>query len=66
MAFRISAKRVAASLKARNVGISESVIAKRQASQATAAATNLSEEARNDIWVCHKIMVIAMHVDTPT
>jgi hypothetical protein len=51
MALRISAKRVAVTLKARNGSIVEKVISRGLASQATAAVTNLTEEARNDIYV---------------
>jgi len=51
MALRILAKRAAAALKASNVSSSANCILKRNASQATAAATNLSEGARNDIYV---------------
>lgn len=51
MALRISAKHVAVTLKARNGSIVEKVISRGLASQATAAATNLTEEARNDIYV---------------
>jgi hypothetical protein len=51
MALRISAKRVATTLKAREVCAAHNVVSKRQASQATAAASNLSEDTRNDIYV---------------
>jgi acetylornithine aminotransferase len=53
MALRISAKRVAASLKASNMSTSVNGILTRNASQATAAAaaSNLSEGARNEIHV---------------
>jgi acetylornithine aminotransferase len=57
MALRISAKRIAGTLKARNGSIADNFFAKRQASQATAAATNLSDEARNDIYVRPHIVV---------
>jgi acetylornithine aminotransferase len=57
MALRISAKRVAATLKARNGSIADNMLSMRQASQATAAATNLSEEARNDIYVRRPIIL---------
>ncbi|KAE8450825.1 acetylornithine aminotransferase [Mollisiaceae sp. DMI_Dod_QoI] len=50
MALRISAKRVAATLKASNLSSSTNVILKRHASQATAAATNLPRETRNEIY----------------
>ncbi|EHK98209.1 putative Acetylornithine aminotransferase, mitochondrial [Glarea lozoyensis 74030] len=50
MALRISAKRVAAAIKAGNVCSSANCILKRNASQATAAASNLSESVRNDIY----------------
>jgi len=49
MALRISAKRVAAALKASNA--STSCCLKRNASQAAAVSTNLPESARNDIYV---------------
>ncbi|KAH8687487.1 mitochondrial putative acetylornithine aminotransferase [Tricladium varicosporioides] len=49
MAFRISAKRVAATLKASNISAAPNCVLKRNASQATAAATNLSEGIRNEI-----------------
>jgi acetylornithine aminotransferase len=51
MALRISAKRVAATLKARNVSSPTNCILKRNASQAAAAATNLPEGIRKDIYV---------------
>ncbi|TVY76091.1 Acetylornithine aminotransferase [Lachnellula suecica] len=50
MALRISAKRVAVTLKGSNVSSTSNGILKRNASQATAAATNLPETARNDIY----------------
>ncbi|KAN0112390.1 acetylornithine and succinylornithine aminotransferase [Hyaloscypha variabilis] len=50
MALRISAKRVAAALKASSVSSSPNCIVKRNASQAAAAATNLSEGVRNEIY----------------
>lgn len=51
MALRISAKRVAATLKASNMSSSTNGLLKRNASQATAAKTNLSEGVRDDIYV---------------
>lgn len=50
MALRISAKRVAATLKASNLPACSNGTLKRSASQATAAKTNLSEEVRNEIY----------------
>ncbi|TVY32958.1 Acetylornithine aminotransferase, mitochondrial [Lachnellula subtilissima] len=50
MALRISAKRVAATLKASNLALTSNGILKRNASQATAAATNLPETTRNEIY----------------
>ncbi|KAG9233829.1 pyridoxal phosphate-dependent transferase [Amylocarpus encephaloides] len=50
MALRISAKRVAASLKASNVSSSVNCTFMRNASQATVAATNLSEGFKKDIY----------------
>ncbi|TVY23117.1 Acetylornithine aminotransferase, mitochondrial [Lachnellula hyalina] len=50
MALRISAKRVAATLKASNLTSTSNGILKRNASQATAAATNLPETTRNEIY----------------
>jgi acetylornithine aminotransferase len=52
MALRISAKRVAATLKASNVTPSSNGILKRNASQAAAAASSLPEEIRSAIHVC--------------
>ena len=51
MALRISAKRVAATLKSSSVSSSPNGTLKRNASQATAAVTNLSEGVRNEIYV---------------
>ncbi|KAK2627568.1 hypothetical protein QTJ16_003534 [Diplocarpon rosae] len=50
MALRISAKRVAATLKASNAPPSVNGLLKRNASQAAAAATNLPEATRNEIY----------------
>ncbi|TVY40082.1 Acetylornithine aminotransferase, mitochondrial [Lachnellula occidentalis] len=50
MALRISAKRVAATLKASNLVPTSNGILKRYASQATAAATNLPETTRDEIY----------------
>ena len=52
MALRISAKRVAATLKASNVTSPSNGILKRNASQAAAAASSLPEEIRSAIHVC--------------
>lgn len=51
MALRISAKRVAATLKASNVTPASNGILKRNASQAAAAASSLPEEIRSAIHV---------------
>ncbi|KAG9241132.1 pyridoxal phosphate-dependent transferase [Calycina marina] len=50
MALRISAKRVAATLKGNNVSTSINGFMKRNASQATAAASNLPEDVKNSIY----------------
>jgi hypothetical protein len=51
MALRISAKRVAATLKASNITPPSNGILKRNASQAAAAASSLPEEIRSAIHV---------------
>ncbi|KUJ13446.1 acetylornithine and succinylornithine aminotransferase [Mollisia scopiformis] len=50
MSLRIPAKRVVATLKASHASSSANAIFKRNASQATAAATNLPQETRNEIY----------------
>ncbi|KAK0100730.1 acetylornithine aminotransferase [Cadophora gregata] len=50
MALRISAKRLAATLQASNASTSVNGILKRNASQAAAAASNLPEATRNEIY----------------
>lgn len=53
MALRISAKRAAAVLKPQHTFAlrSTSIVAKRHASQAAAAASNLDEGVKNEIYV---------------
>jgi acetylornithine aminotransferase len=61
MALRISAKRVAATFKARNASMAENVVFKRHASQATAAAPNLAEGTQADSLVRSAFQLRSSH-----
>lgn len=63
MALRISAKRVAATLKANNLSSSANGAIKRNASQAVAAKTNLSEGVRNEIYVSELVREVQKSID---
>jgi acetylornithine aminotransferase len=66
MALRISAKRAAAVLKSQNAfpARTASLVVKRNASQATAAASNLDDGAKNEIYVCHLYPIESMASDS--
>lgn len=59
MALRLSAKRVTAALKAGKVSPAINGYMKRNASQATASATNVRDESKHNIHVCHDVPVIS-------
>ncbi|CZR52646.1 probable acetylornithine aminotransferase, mitochondrial precursor [Phialocephala subalpina] len=66
MALRISAKRVAATLKATNLPSSANGVFKRNASQAAAAATNLPQETRDEIYRDARLPNPDPAADSPT
>jgi acetylornithine aminotransferase len=66
MALRISAKRAAATLKATNLSSSANGVFKRNASQAAAAATNLPQETRDEIYRDARLPNPDPAADSPT
>lgn len=66
MALRICAKRAAATLKASNLSSSANGLFKRNASQAAAAATNLPQETRDEIYRDARLPNPDPAADSPT